>query len=49
MLVAEKRVHVKEMISHRIGLEEIQSGFDLVNSGADSLKVIVEPNGIGQQ
>jgi len=44
VLVAEKRVHVKEMISHRIGLEEIQSGFDLVKNGTDSMKVIVEPN-----
>ena len=43
-LIAEKMVPVKEMITHRIGLKEIQSGFDLVKSGIDSLKVIVEPN-----
>ena len=48
-LIAEKRVPVKEMITHRIGLEEIQSGFDLVKNGIDSLKVIVEPNRNGHQ
>ena len=48
-LIAEKRVTVKEMITQRIGLKEIQSGFDLVKSGIDSQKVIREPNRIGQQ
>ena len=42
-LIAEERIPVKEMITHRIGLKEIQSGFDLVKSGTDSLKVVVEP------
>ena len=42
-LIAEKMVPVKEMITHRIGLKEIQSGFDLVKSGTDSLKVKIEP------
>jgi Zn-dependent alcohol dehydrogenase len=32
------------MITHRIPLEEIQYGFDLVQNGTESLKVIVEPN-----
>ena len=48
-LIAEKIVPVKDMITHRIELREIQSGFDLVKSGLDSLKVIVEPNRHGQQ
>ena len=42
-LIAEKMAPVKEMITHRIGLKEIQSGFDLVKRGTDSLKVMVEP------
>ena len=44
-LIAEKKVPVADMITHRIPLEEIQYGFDLVQNGLESLKVIVEPNG----
>jgi L-iditol 2-dehydrogenase len=43
-LISEKKVKVKEMITHRIGLDEIQNGFDLVQNGTKSLKVIVEPH-----
>ena len=43
-LIAEKKVPVADMITHRIALEEIQYGFDLVQNGTESLKVIVEPN-----
>ena len=43
-LISEKKVKVKEMITHRIGLDEIQNGFDLVQNGTESLKVIVEPH-----
>ena len=44
VLISEKKVAVKEMITHRIALDEIQYGFDLVQNGTESLKVIVEPN-----
>jgi len=44
LLISEKKVVVKEMITHRIALDEIQYGFDLVQNGIESLKVIVEPN-----
>ena len=44
LLISEKRVPVANMITHRIPLEEIQNGFDLVQNGTESLKVIVEPN-----
>ena len=44
VLISEKKVVVKEMITHRIALDEIQYGFDLVQNGTESLKVIVEPN-----
>ncbi len=43
-LISEKKVVVKKMITHRIALDEIQYGFDLVQNGTESLKVIVEPN-----
>ncbi len=43
-LIAKKKFSVKEMITHRIGLNEIQTGFNLVESGTDSLKVIIEPS-----
>jgi len=44
VLLSEKKVVVKEMITHRIALDEIQYGFDLVQNGTESLKVVVEPN-----
>jgi len=43
-LIAEKKIPVADMITHRIALDEIQYGFDLVQNGLESLKVIVEPN-----
>lgn len=43
-LISEKVISVKKMITHRIGLDEIQMGFNLVEDGSDSLKMIVEPN-----
>ena len=43
-LISEKKVPVADMITHRIALDEIQYGFDLVQNGLESLKVIVEPN-----
>ena len=45
LLISDKTVPVAEMITHRISLNEIQNGFDLVQNGADSLKVIIQPNG----
>ena len=44
LLIAEKKVPVADMITHRVPLEKIQYGFDLVQNGLESLKVIVEPN-----
>jgi len=42
-LLAERKIDVTSMVTHRIGLAETQRGFDLVCEAADSLKVIVEP------
>jgi len=44
VLISKKKVAVKKMITHRLGLDEIQYGFDLVQNGTASLKVVVEPN-----
>jgi L-iditol 2-dehydrogenase len=43
-LISENKVSVADMITHRIPLEDIQYGFDLVRNGQESLKVVVEPN-----
>ena len=43
-LIADGTIPVAEMITHKIGLEQIQDGFDLIRRGTDSLKIIVEPN-----
>ena len=45
LLISNKKVPVVDMITHRITLDKIQYGFDLVQNGVKSLKVIVEPNG----
>ncbi len=42
-LIAQKKIVVKDMITHRLPLEEIQKGFDLVVRPRDSIKVIIEP------
>jgi L-iditol 2-dehydrogenase len=44
-LIAAGAVPVEEMITHRLPLEEIQRGFDLVLKGGEALKVIIRPNG----
>ena len=43
-LISEKKIPVADMITHRIGLDEIQYGFDRGQNGTKSLKVIIEPN-----
>ena len=44
-LIAAGRVGVKDMITHVLPLDRIQEGFDLVATGGESIKVIIEPNG----
>ena len=43
-LITYGRINVSALITHRIPLDEIQKGFDLVTESADSIKVIIEPN-----
>jgi L-iditol 2-dehydrogenase len=42
-LIQEGRIHVREMITHRLELAETGLGFQLVARAQDSLKVIIEP------
>lgn len=43
-LIGDGKIDVKSMITHRVKLEDIQSGFDVAAKAKDSLKVIVIPN-----
>lgn len=43
-LIKSKKINVKDMITHRFGLAEIQKGFKLVSDAKESIKVIIEPN-----
>ena len=42
-LIQAKRVTVKEMITHKLGLSDTAEGFKLVAEAHDSIKVIIEP------
>lgn len=42
-MIYHERVNVKDMITHRLSLEDIQKGFSLVQEGKQSLKIIIEP------
>ncbi|MBE9536185.1 MAG: alcohol dehydrogenase catalytic domain-containing protein [Proteobacteria bacterium] len=42
-LMSSGRIEVKDMITHRLPLEQIASGFQMAAEGKDCLKVIIEP------
>jgi L-iditol 2-dehydrogenase len=42
-LLRSRRVRVGEMITHRLSLAEAARGFELVASGRESIKVIIDP------
>ena len=42
-LIKDGKINVKDMITHRLGLEDIQKGFKIAGEAKDSLKVIVIP------
>jgi L-iditol 2-dehydrogenase len=42
-LIKSKKVNVKDMITHRFPLAEIQKGFKFVSEAKESIKVIIEP------
>ncbi|MEK7280821.1 MAG: zinc-binding dehydrogenase, partial [Chloroflexota bacterium] len=37
------RERLREMVTHRLGLAEIEQGFQLVAAAQDSIKVVIEP------
>ena len=43
-MLAQKKINVIDMITHKIPLKEISVGFRVVSEAKKSLKVIVEPN-----
>ncbi len=44
-LLRSGRVDVKDLITHRFGLEEISRGFKIASEGKNCLKVIIKPHG----
>ena len=42
-LIRSRRVHVTDMITHRLGLSETAKGFELVAEAKECIKVIIEP------
>ena len=43
-VLATKKLDIKDMITHRLPLTEVQEGFRLMAEAGQSLKVILEPN-----
>jgi len=44
LLIEKGTINVKDMITHRFGLQDIQKGFKLVAEAKESIKVIIEPD-----
>ncbi|MCZ2808770.1 MAG: zinc-binding dehydrogenase, partial [Candidatus Bathyarchaeota archaeon] len=45
-ILAQKKINVADMITHRLSIREAAEGFRLVAEAGKSLKVIIEPNRI---
>jgi len=43
-LITSKRVNVADMVTHRLPLSDTGKGFNMVEQGGDSIKIIVEPH-----
>ncbi len=43
-LIKNKKINVRDMITHKLPLEKIQEGFKIVAEAKNSLKVVIEPN-----
>jgi L-iditol 2-dehydrogenase len=43
-ILAQKRLNVEDMITHRLSLRQAAEGFRLMAEAGESLKVIIEPN-----
>lgn len=46
-LIKDRKINVKDMITNRVKLEDIQKGFKIAVEAKDSLKVIVVPSDVG--
>ena len=44
VFLAQKRLNVRDMITHRFGIQQAGEGFRLMAEAGKSLKVIIEPN-----
>lgn len=45
-MIRNGKIRVKEMITHRLGLDDTGTGFQLVAEARESIKVIIEPHNI---
>ena len=43
-MLSKRKLNVKEMITHRLSLQQAAEGFRLMATAGESLKVIIEPN-----
>ncbi len=43
-LIADKKINLSDMVTHKLKFDEIQKGFNLVAEAKDSMKVIINPN-----
>jgi L-iditol 2-dehydrogenase len=43
-LLQKEHLNVKDMITHRLSIQEVAKGFKLVANAGESLKVIIQPN-----
>jgi L-iditol 2-dehydrogenase len=43
-LIASSKIKVDDMITHRLSLQDIEAGFQLVTDGQESIKVIIRPH-----
>ncbi len=42
-LIKDKKINVKDMITHTLPLIDIQKGFNIVLDAKESLKVVIKP------
>jgi threonine dehydrogenase-like Zn-dependent dehydrogenase len=42
-MIEKKQLPLEDIITHRLPMEEVEKGLKLVNSGKESIKVILMP------
>jgi L-iditol 2-dehydrogenase len=45
-VLAQKRLNVADMVTHRFGIQQAAEGFRLMAESGESLKIIIEPNSL---